>query len=69
MGNGIRIVDSAETTAKYTADLLKELNLLTDNEAEGKMENYVTDLPMRFKWVARRFLGREINHVSPVHLS
>ena len=69
VGNGIRIVDSAETTAKYTADLLKELNLLTDNETEGKMENYVTDLPVRFKRVARRFLGREINHVSPVHLS
>ena len=49
--------------------LLKELNLLTDNETEGKMENYVTDLPVRFKRVAQRFLGREINHVSPVHLS
>ena len=49
--------------------LLKELNLLTDNETEGKMENYMTDLPVRFKRVARRFLGREINHVSPVHLS
>ena len=49
--------------------LLKELNLLTDNETEGKMENYVTNLPVRFKRVARKFLGREINHVSPVHLS
>jgi hypothetical protein len=43
--------------------------LLTDNKTEGKMENYVTDLPVRFKRVARRFLGREINHVSSVHLS
>ncbi|MBC8344780.1 MAG: glutamate racemase [Candidatus Marinimicrobia bacterium] len=68
VGNRIRIVDSAETTAKYTADLLKNLNLLTDNTTDGGLENYVTDLPVRFKQVARRFLGREIDHVSPVHL-
>ena len=69
IGDRICIVDSAETTAKYASDLLKELRLLTDSATEGGSEYYVTDLPVRFKRVARRFLGREIDHVFPVHLS
>lgn len=69
VGDGIRIVDSAESTAKYAAEWLNELDLLVKGSSHGSLENYVTDLPVRFKHVARRFLGREIDHVSTVHLS
>ena len=69
VGEKIRIVDSAETTAKYAAKWLQELDLLTKDSSHGSLENYVTDLPVRFRRVARRFLGREIDHVSTVHLS
>ncbi len=69
VGDGIHIVDSADTTAKYATQWLNELGLLTKDSSHGSLENYVTDLPVRFKRVARRFLGREIDHVSTIHLS
>lgn len=69
VGDNIQIVDSAETTAIYARHQLESRQLLNNENEIGKLENYVTDLPVRFKRVARQFLGREIDHVSSVHLS
>lgn len=67
-GDKIQIVDSAETTAIYAGEQLKFQSSLNDQNEMGVLENYVTDLPVRFKRVARQFLGREIDHVSSVNI-
>ncbi len=68
VGDTIQIVDSAETTAMYAGKRLISQNIVNDQNDMGVLENYVTDLPVRFKRVARQFLGREIDHVSSVHI-
>ncbi|MBT3477971.1 MAG: glutamate racemase [Candidatus Marinimicrobia bacterium] len=68
VGDNIQIVDSAETTARYAVQWLNDLGLLDNDSSVGLLENYVTDLPVRFKRVAHQFLGREIDHVSSVHI-
>lgn len=62
VGEGITLVDSAETTAKTLFKLLKSLKM----DAQKK-ENipppdriYVTDLPAQFEAVAGRFLGEKL---------
>jgi glutamate racemase len=68
VGDKIQIVDSAETTAKYAKRWLEDLSLLDKHSSVGLLENYVTDLPVRFKRVARQFLGKKIDHVSIIHI-
>ncbi|MGY8786688.1 MAG: glutamate racemase [Fidelibacterota bacterium] len=68
VGDKIQIIDSAETTAKYAKRWLEDLSLLDKHSSVGLLENYVTDLPVRFKRVARQFLGKKIDHVSIIHI-
>ena len=63
------LVDSAETTATKTAKILTEMNLRNETNQTGTLNCFVTDLPVRFEAVARRFLGTNIDHVSTIHLN
>lgn len=68
MGNKIRLIDSAQPTAKKLKEILKEKNLLNGNKI-AKHEFFVTDAPQRVYSVASNFFGkhldRKLRKISP----
>lgn len=59
LGNGVRLVDSAEETAADVATLLKN-SALGRRAGRGLHSFFVTDAPDRFVKVGRRFLGEKV---------
>lgn len=59
MGPDVRLVDSAEETAKDAKTLLKGIDLLAPDHSEGGYQVFVTDLPQQFSNVASLFLGMD----------
>lgn len=57
VGDNIKIVDSAETTAKTVKDILEANNLLKNTAELPTYQFYATDVPGRFAKVAQYFLG------------
>ncbi len=54
----VRLVDSATTCAEHLKIMLEKIDLLSDDEKEGKLEIYLTDLSDQFEELATRFLKR-----------
>jgi glutamate racemase len=67
VGEGVRLVDSAEASAEAVRLELKRGNLLKD-EKRPTYQLYVTDLPARFEAIAINFLGRNLPPVNRVEL-
>jgi glutamate racemase len=59
LGDGVRLVDSAEEIAKEVAALLKQ-SALSRKSGKGSHGFFVTDAPERFIKVGRRFLGEKV---------
>jgi glutamate racemase len=59
MGSGVRMVDSAEETAKEVEAALKK-SLSTRKNGRGTHSFFVTDAPDRFIKVGQRFLGEKV---------
>jgi glutamate racemase len=59
MGGGVRLVDSAEETAKVVEAVLKKTSITRKN-GKGTHSFFVTDAPDRFIKVGRRFLGEKV---------
>jgi glutamate racemase len=59
IGRGVRLVDSAEETAREVETTLKKA-VLTRRNGEGIHSFFVTDAPDRFIEVGRRFLGEKV---------
>jgi glutamate racemase len=68
MGTGVRLVDSAETSAVAAARLLEAQDLLSQ-AAAGSERLFVTDLPEQFGAVAERFLGRPVGQPEVVDIA
>ncbi len=62
MGEEVELIDSGCETALYAAKVLKEQNLLNDDQSVKTPEFYVSDTPEGFKNVAELFLGRDMEH-------
>ena len=62
MGEGVTLVDSGFETANYAAKVLREQNLLTDDNTQKTPEFFVSDTPEGFENVAGLFLGRDMEH-------
>jgi glutamate racemase len=60
LGPARRVVDSAATTAKATADLLASNQLGAQRSRSGTLRLMATDSPERFARVGARFLGSSI---------
>jgi glutamate racemase len=69
MGDGVRLIDSAEETAKATRQALVELNLLNSSSAAGKHQFFVSDTPEKFKRIGQLFLGHRIGKVGLVDIN
>jgi len=61
MGAGVRLVDSAEETAREVARELASRDLMAPESATGGLSAYVSDLPLRFRQVGELFLGEAID--------
>ena len=59
IGNAVRLVDSAEETAREVENTLKKA-VLTRRNGKGIHSFFVTDAPDRFIEVGRRFLGEKV---------
>lgn len=59
MGRSVRLVDSAEETAKAVETVLKRTSIMKKN-GKGTHSFFVTDAPERFIKVGRRFLGERV---------
>ncbi len=54
----VRLVDSATTCAEHLKMMLEKIDLLSDDEDDGRLEIYLTDLSEQFEELATRFLKR-----------
>ncbi len=69
MGDGVRLIDSAEETATEVKEALSRLNLLAAVPASASNRRFfVTDVPRRFEEQGSRFLGEKIGKVEKVAL-
>lgn len=66
VGPGIRLVDSAITTAEFAAAKLASLDLANHGEVPARYAFNVTDIPLRFQTIGERFLGRSLSQVTKV---
>ena len=66
MGQSVKLVDSAEAMANRTAALLVERGLDNQHHELPCYEYYVTDVPVKFRTIGERFLGRSLNDVHVV---
>lgn len=69
MGDKVKLVDSAEETARQLTDVLKENGLNKQDSEEVTYKLYVSDKPDRFADMVRKFLGRPINNITRVDIT
>lgn len=72
MGNTCQVIDSAEQCAQDVTERLSTTGLLSPNLDQGTLRCMVTDGPEKFRLLASRFLGSEIDRptlVSPEELT
>lgn len=68
VGQGIRVIDSAEETAKVVAYRLKVLGMENESGKKPDHEFYVSDIPHQFKKVGERFLQTKMDNLKQVDL-
>jgi glutamate racemase len=68
MGPEVKLVDSAEETARTVAEILRNKDLLRPPSEKGNHHFFVTDVPAGFIRVGNRFLGDKLGDVHQVSL-
>lgn len=63
MGPRVRLIDSAEETARLAQATLVEAGAAATGRARGRRDFYASDAPLRFKRLARRMLGFPVPRV------
>ena len=66
MGNSVKLIDSGTAASLIVEEYLEGRNLRSQSAVQGNSEYYVSDLPVKFKEVAQRFLGKKINNVTKI---
>jgi len=66
MGRSVKLIDSAEETAKEAKNLLEECGLKYPGKRTGRLKFYVSDAPDKFSMVAKRFLGKDVRTAEQV---
>ncbi|HPO91771.1 MAG TPA: aspartate/glutamate racemase family protein, partial [Victivallales bacterium] len=64
----IKIIDSAESCAKFTMKKLAEMEMEARCGQKGFEKFYVTDMPGNFYQQAKRFLSRDLEYFEKVSL-
>lgn len=66
MGRSVKLVDSAEETAKEARNLLEECGLKYPSRRAASSRFYVSDAPDKFLTIAKRFLGKDVKNAEQV---
>jgi glutamate racemase len=66
LGDQITLVDSAQTIARETEELLRKNSAQNIQEKPPEYRFYVTDVPVRFKEIGEHFLGTTLSNVTIV---
>ncbi|NMG67192.1 glutamate racemase [Azoarcus indigens] len=66
VGSGVKLIDSAYTTAEFAAASLQAAGLAHVSELPARYRYVVTDVPLRFQTIGERFLGRSLGRVEKV---
>jgi glutamate racemase len=69
VGPKVRLIDSAEETAREVAAVLSLKNLLRPGTEETFLKFYVSDVPDRFSQLVEQFMGRHVNNVTRVDIT
>lgn len=67
LGPHVRLVDSARETAAEVRAVLEDAGTLHEGIRKPRYQFFVTDEPMRFNDLAKRFLGRHLGTVARVN--
>lgn len=68
MGPRVRLIDSAEETARAVREMLERTGLGTTSRRPSRHRFFVTDLPAKFKVLGRRFLDAPIGRAYQVDM-
>lgn len=68
MGEKVKLIDSAEETAKKVQSLLKHQGLLRNSVGKSFRKFYVSDVPDKFVEVGERFLKGRITNVKRIDI-
>ncbi len=68
LGNGVKLVDAGEATARSAYELLSATHMLNTQESRPRYEFYVSDFPQKFNEIAERFLGTKLEFVRKVQI-
>lgn len=66
--HNVALVDSAITTAEETARVLAQEGLLNTDNNNPDYRFYVSDIPLKFRTIGERFLGRTMEQIEMVSL-
>lgn len=66
VGEGVRLIDSAVTTAELAARCLHAEGLAHVGRRPASYRYVVTDVPLRFQTIGERFLGRSLGLVERI---
>lgn len=69
MGKSVRLIDSAEETARAVEEALARLGLLNAGTRSASRKFYVSDSPSKFRELGERFLRRRIGRVRLVDIN
>jgi glutamate racemase len=68
VGKSVKLIDSGTPAAKLVEEYLNARGLRNISNQMGQSEFYVSDVPVTFKEIAQRFLGKKITHLHKVEL-
>ena len=68
VGKNVKLIDSGTPAARLVVDYLNGRQLRNQSVHQGQSEFYVSDVPVKFREVAERFLGKKITHLHKVEL-
>ena len=68
VGQQVKLIDSAEETAKEVLKMLEGMKLRNQSSRKGCCKYFVTDAPERFGKLGKRFLGTELKDVKQVEV-
>ena len=68
VGENVTLIDSGSASSVEVEVYLSGRGIKNTSNILGSHEYYVSDVPKKFKQIAERFLGREVEHVNKIDL-
>jgi len=68
MGGAVKLIDSGTAASLIVEKYLEGRNLRNNSTVPGNNNYYVSDLPIKFKETAQRFLGKNIKNVTKIDI-